>query len=74
MASKARKTTNIAPLNDSKQATGRHEDAPPPAVRDRMPDDEDPSELDDPMAGSADREPGADDPHQRPLTDNKAGG
>jgi hypothetical protein len=33
-----------------------------------------PEELDDPMAGSPDRMPGRDNPHQRPLTDNKAGG
>jgi hypothetical protein len=42
--------------------------APPDA------DAENPSELDDPMAGSPDREPGPDDPQQRPVTDNKAGG
>ena len=33
-----------------------------------------PEELDDPMAGSPDRNPGRDNPGQRPLTDNKAGG
>ena len=33
-----------------------------------------PEELDDPMVGSPDRDPGRDDPGQRPLTDNKAGG
>jgi hypothetical protein len=33
-----------------------------------------PEELDDPIAGSPDSEPGRDNPHQRPLTDNKAGG
>ena len=33
-----------------------------------------PAELDDPMAGSPDRKPGNDNPGQRPLTDNKAGG
>jgi hypothetical protein len=32
------------------------------------------TEMDDPIAGSPDREPGADDPRQRPITDNKAGG
>ena len=39
-------------------------------------DDEakDPAQLDDPMAGHPDRKPGRDDPRQRPLTDNKAGG
>ena len=33
-----------------------------------------PEELDDPMAGSPDRNPGRENPGQRPLTDNKAGG
>lgn len=33
-----------------------------------------PADLDDPMAGNPDSEPGRDDPRQRPLTDNKAGG
>jgi hypothetical protein len=33
-----------------------------------------PEELDDPMAGSPDRNPGRDNPGQRPVTDNKAGG
>jgi hypothetical protein len=33
-----------------------------------------PEELDDPMAGSPDRNPGRDNPGQRPMTDNKAGG
>lgn len=33
-----------------------------------------PEELDDPMAGSPDRNPGRDRRDQRPLTDNKAGG
>ena len=32
------------------------------------------SELDDPMAGSPDREAGKDHSRQRPVTDNKAGG
>jgi len=74
MGSKPRKATSIAPFNRSKRTMGKHQDAVPPDARERMPDDEDPSELDDPMAGSADREPGEDDPGQRPLTDNKAGG
>ena len=33
-----------------------------------------PEELDDPMAGSPNRNPGLDNPGQRPMTDNKAGG
>jgi hypothetical protein len=33
-----------------------------------------PEELDDPMARRPDRNPGRDNPGQRPLTDNKAGG
>jgi hypothetical protein len=33
-----------------------------------------PEELDDPMAGTPDRNPGRDNPGQRPMTDNKAGG
>jgi len=37
-------------------------------------DVQDPSELDDPMAGSQDKQPGKDNPSQRPITDNKAGG
>ena len=74
MASKPRKATRIAAHHDSEQATRTHEKAVPPAARDRMSDDEDPAEFDDPLAGSADREPGGDDPRQRPLTDNKAGG
>jgi len=74
MASKPRQSTSIAQLNDSEQATGSDEDAKAPAAPDRMRDDEDPSEFDDPLAGSADREPGGDDPRQRPITDNKAGG
>jgi hypothetical protein len=32
------------------------------------------TELDDPMDGSPDMEPGDDSPDQRPITDNKAGG
>jgi hypothetical protein len=36
--------------------------------------DQDPAELDDPNAGSPDKDPGADRPSQRPITDNKAGG
>ena len=36
--------------------------------------DRTPEELDDPMAGSPDRNPGRDNPGQRPLTDNKTGG
>lgn len=36
--------------------------------------EQDPAELDDPAAGSPDREPGRDTPRQRPITDNKAGG
>ena len=39
-----------------------------------QPDQEDPAELDDPMAGSRDRQPGPDNDRQRPMTDNKAGG
>ena len=33
-----------------------------------------PSEVDEPHAGSPDREAGRDDFRQRPITDNKAGG
>jgi hypothetical protein len=32
------------------------------------------TEMDDPMDGSPDREPGDDSADQRPITDNKAGG
>lgn len=46
--------------------------APP---RQSEPDESrDPADADDPMAGHPDRKPGPDDPRQRPLTDNKAGG
>jgi hypothetical protein len=41
---------------------------------DRQAREQDPAELDDPAAGNPDREPGGDDPRQRPITDNKAGG
>lgn len=42
-------------------------------VRDRA-REPDVTDLDDPMGGSPDLEPGDDNPDQRPITDNKAGG
>ena len=74
MASEPRKATTIASLSDRERATRKQRTPVPPAAQDRMLDAEDPAEFDDPLAGSADREPGADNPRQRPLTDNKAGG
>ena len=37
-------------------------------------DFDDLADLSDPNAGSHDSEPGDDNPHQRPISDNKAGG
>ena len=65
------------PQQSSDREPGTQEDgeAMPPAAIDPRPDgSEDPSELDDPMAGNPDRMPGRDNPSQRPITDNKAGG
>ena len=61
---------------DREPGTAPDGEALPPRTIDPKPDgpDEDVSELDDPMAGSPDREPGKDHPGQRPVTDNKAGG
>jgi hypothetical protein len=53
-----------------------HEDRPDRQNRDvrNVSREPDLSELDDPIAGSPDREAGEDYEDQRPITDNKAGG
>ena len=72
------KTPDMAapPNQGADREPGTREDgeALPPAVIDPRPDGPNPSEFDDPMAGSPDREAGPDNKRQRPLTDNKAGG
>ena len=59
---------------DREPGTRDDGEAMPPSSIDPKPDGEHPSDLDDPMAGHPDREPGRDRRQQRPLTDNKAGG
>jgi len=58
---------------DREEGTRPDGEAMPPAALDPQPTG-DPSELDDPMAGSPDKEAGPDNRRQRPITDNKAGG
>ena len=71
-----RYTHTSRPWVEREPGTAPNGEALPPSTIDPRPGDTDmdPSELDDPMAGSPDRQPGKDDPHQRPITDNKAGG
>ena len=73
------KTTNSpAPHAGEKEAPAIPKDGTtpgmgaPPQQADK--EIEDPANLDDPMAGNPDRQPGSDTSRQRPLTDNKAGG
>ncbi len=72
------KTNNPAPHAGETTKVPREGDKTPGAdVPQRQSDpaeSRDPAEADDPMAGHPDRQPGRDDPRQRPLTDNKAGG
>jgi hypothetical protein len=64
-----------AAQNDAGQEPSTRADgeAMPPDALDPHPAN-DPAELDDPLAGTRDKEAGPDDPRQRPITDNKAGG
>jgi hypothetical protein len=59
---------------DREPGTAPDGEAMPPEALDPKPDDGNPADFDDTMAGNPDREPGRDSPKQRPLTDNKAGG
>lgn len=61
-------------MNEHRQSQGQQDPEYP--IREARPLDEDEelAELDNPNAGSADTEAGDDDPSQRPITDNKAGG
>jgi hypothetical protein len=72
----ARTTLRTPQQTEREPGTREDGEAMPPGAIDPRPDDpaKDPSQLDDPMAGSPDREPGKDHPRQRPMTDNKAGG
>jgi hypothetical protein len=60
-------------LNDREPGTRPDGEAMPPAEVDPK-SEKSPSDFDDPMAGHPDRDAGGDDPRQRPLSDNKAGG
>ena len=64
-----------SPINNPDREPGTRPDgeAMPPSAIDPKPG-QDLAELDDPMSGRRDREAGRDDPRQRPLSDNKAGG
>ncbi len=78
MANSTTKTNNPAPhAGETENALPDAGETPamgaPPRQRDEQETD-DPAELDDSMAGNPDRKPGSDNPGQRPLTDNKAGG
>jgi hypothetical protein len=78
MVNRTTKTSNPAPhAGETEDTVPESGETPAEGAPPRQPDCQevaDPAELDDPMAGSPDRKPGSDDPGQRPLTDNKAGG
>jgi hypothetical protein len=78
MAKRTIKTNNPAPhAGETSNPVPESGETPAMGAPPRQADPEeaaDPAELDDPMAGSPDRKPGRDNPSQRPVTDNKAGG
>ena len=78
MANSTTKTSNPAPhageTEDTSSESGQALATGAPSRQRDQQEANDPAELDDSMAGNPDRNPGSDDPGQRPLTDNKAGG
>ena len=76
MAHKTIRTNNPAPhAGETDNALPESGETPAMGAPPQQHDHEaDPADLDDPMADSADKKPGSDNPRQRPLTDNKAGG